>query len=297
MDNIKKIDDFLDRMQGLLDNAKKQGHIIVGVEDLKNTFPELRESEDEESKKWILEYLYDGLRRSDEQFKEQFKCAIAWLEKQGEKPQDEDKQIMKEIAEFIYNSTFKPKDLKKKEKWLTWFNKQSEKPQGKSAVEAAKEEKVNDQNCVKPADKVEPKFKVGDWVVFKNRHQSIYQVEKIKDGYYILRNIYGGTFRVCVLHDEGLRLWTIQDAEDGDVLVNGSNIFIFHFIYDTRLMGYCHVNTDNGKLYDDIGKNECFCHIDAVVNPATKEQRDLLFQKMKEAGYEWNANKKEINHI
>ena len=45
-------------------------------------FPELKESEDEKSKKWILEYLYDGLRKSDEQFKDHFRTAIAWLEKQ-----------------------------------------------------------------------------------------------------------------------------------------------------------------------------------------------------------------------
>lgn len=30
------------------------------------------------------------------------------------------------------------------------------------------------------------------------------------------------------------------------------------------------------------------------VFPATKEQRDLLFQKMEEAGYEWDAEKKEL---
>ena len=46
--------------------------------------PELKESEDEIHKKWILEYLYEGLRESDEQFKEQFKSAIDWLEKQKE---------------------------------------------------------------------------------------------------------------------------------------------------------------------------------------------------------------------
>ena len=33
------------------------------------------------------------------------------------------------------------------------------------------------------------------------------------------------------------------------------------------------------------------------VFPATKEQRDILFQKMKEAGYEWNAEKKELRKI
>jgi len=31
--------------------------------------------------------------------------------------------------------------------------------------------------------------------------------------------------------------------------------------------------------------------------PATKEQRDLLFKKMKEAGYEWDAEKKELRKI
>lgn len=52
-DNIKKFEGFLDRMQGLLDNAKKQGHIIVRVEDLENAFPELKESEDEKVKRII----------------------------------------------------------------------------------------------------------------------------------------------------------------------------------------------------------------------------------------------------
>lgn len=31
--------------------------------------------------------------------------------------------------------------------------------------------------------------------------------------------------------------------------------------------------------------------------PATKEQRDLLFRKMKEAGYQWDADKKELRKI
>ena len=54
---------------------------------LERIFPELKESEDVQHRKFILEYLYDGLRKSDEQFKGQFKCAINWLEKQGEKQQ------------------------------------------------------------------------------------------------------------------------------------------------------------------------------------------------------------------
>lgn len=42
-------------------------------------------------------------------------------------------------------------------KFVAWLEKQGEqKSQGKSALEAAKEEKVDNQNCVKPVDKVEP---------------------------------------------------------------------------------------------------------------------------------------------
>ena len=42
------------------------------------------ETEDERHRKWVLEYLYDGLRKADEQFKDHFKAAIDWLEKQKE---------------------------------------------------------------------------------------------------------------------------------------------------------------------------------------------------------------------
>ena len=62
-------------------------------------------------------------------------------------------------------------------------------------------------------------------------------------------------------------------------------------------MGYCHVNTDDGRFYDDIGRNECFCLIDAVVNPATKEQREQLEKAMADAGYTFDFNKKELKKI
>ena len=50
------------------------------------------------------------------------------------------------------------------EECIAWLENQSEKAQGKSALEAIREEKVDNQNCVKPADKIEPKFKAGDRV-------------------------------------------------------------------------------------------------------------------------------------
>ncbi len=83
-----------------------------------------------------------------------------------------------------------------------------------------------------------------------------------------------------------------KDAKDGDVIVNGSNVFLFSHISDTRVMGYCHVNVDNGRFYDDEGKNECFGLIDSVFTPATQEERKLLFQMMEDAGYVRNKKNK-----
>lgn len=148
----------------------------------------------------------------------------------------------------------------------------------------------------KPADKVEQKFHEGEWVACEELNPA--KIINIVDDKYEVEFIDGNKgFPHIDYIDRNFHLYTIQDAKDGDVLVNGSNIFIFHFINGTRLMGYCHVNTNDGRFYDDLGKNECFCLIDAVVNPATKFQRNILFTRMREAGYEWDAEKKELKKI
>ena len=84
---------------------------------LESVFPELRESEDERHRKWILEYLYDGLRKADEQFKDHFKSAIDWLEKQKETPTEE---LYAEVGtteeEYIANTMKKVRELREKQK-------------------------------------------------------------------------------------------------------------------------------------------------------------------------------------
>ena len=149
------------------------------------------------------------------------------------------------------------------------------------------------KNEQKSADKIEPRFKVGDWITIDKPCQII----NIHDnGNYIVQycddeKTHELSKNFC---ESYFHFWTIQDVKDGDVLVNGSNIFIFHFINNRRLMGYCHVNMDDGNLYNDIGRNECFCTIDAPVTPATKEQRDALMKAMNDAEYEWDIEKKEL---
>lgn len=146
---------------------------------------------------------------------------------------------------------------------------------------------------------VEPKLKVGDWVVFNNNHNSIYQISEIKDSYYMLTHTHGGSMPLSFSQEEFIRPWTIADAKDGDVLVTEDYIFIFKHILHGGVHLYCHYNIDDEEFDSDIP--------DAIIGnihdkgahfqPATKEQRDLLFRKMEDAGYTWDDEKKELNKI
>ena len=192
--------------------------------------------------------------------------------------EENDERIRKELIAHCRNIRCVTEEGAEQVKnWITWLEKQGEH---------------------KPSDKTEPKFKVGDWITDGYVGGLITSIEDNYPCYKIADFMGGINTSIPFTLQDNYHLWTINDAKDGDVLVTGSNIFIFHFINDTRLMGYCHVNIDNELfLYDDIGRNECFCLIDAEVTPSTKEQRDLLFEKMKEAGYEWDSEKKELKTI
>ena len=97
-------------------------------------------------------------------------------------------------------------------------------------------------------------------------------------------------------------VWSIKDAKPGDVLANGNHILILKELdYDWYTNGtpysvhaYCGIKP-NGNF--ELGKEHwCFCGT-LYMRPATSEERDLLFAKMKEAGYQWDADKKELKKI
>lgn len=151
-------------------------------------------------------------------------------------------------------------------------------------------------------DKVEPKFHEGDWVVSPN---GVYwHIDAINNNRYEVSSTDGA--RADWPLNTGLyRLWTIQDAKDGDVVADKSDgaIGIFQSIghhpdggsYNDPSYCFLHCRYDDGFFYADF-ENGNEIDSDYLV-PATKEQRDLLFQKMHEACYEWNAEKKELKKI
>lgn len=151
-------------------------------------------------------------------------------------------------------------------------------------------EKQGKQNSV---NKVIPKFNVGDWIIF---YGDTLRISEIVEGCYRtvsttgLHNSYDWNL------DNTARLWTLADAKDGDVLVDNERPFIFKGFLDSKHPGY-------PVAYGGINaENLFFCSVGDYwwtdnkddVKPATKEERKLLFQKIKEDGYEWNENTKEL---
>ena len=148
----------------------------------------------------------------------------------------------------------------------------------------------------KPTDKVvEPKFHEGEWCI-DNEDDTIFQIVKVLDKTYTCETNKGIAY-TCTYYslENDARLWTIQDAKDGDVLVASDNsLFIFEKVMDNG--AYYHFSLcKNGSM--EISDGNHAWETARACHPATKEQRDLLFQKMKEAGYEWDDEKKELKKI
>ena len=189
--------------------------------------------------------------------------------------------------------------------WAAWLEKQSKKksiddltPQEAMDIAVAK---CFEQGEQKSTDKVEPKFHEGDWAV-SNLDGKARQISEVHFDEYNSYYVVDGKSVNLEEYDRLHHLWTIKDAKDGDVLVAKGKyykeyIFIYSKMTDDNVMsthcGYDVTHNESDKTLSRFGRVEDFYS----VCPATKEQRDLLFSKMKESGYEWDANKKELKKI
>ena len=137
-----------------------------------------------------------------------------------------------------------------------------------------------------PTDKVYSKFQEGNWIVNSNT-KDVFLIKSINNGYCTLEDIKGNIISPCLPPCESeSHIWTIKDAKEGDVLTSkdGVDILIFRN-FDT--------NTSFSSYYNIEGRGELGWSNKNFI-PANKEQCDLLFSKIKEAGYEWDAEKKEL---
>lgn len=138
-------------------------------------------------------------------------------------------------------------------------------------------------------------FKVGDWI-YHNKSGNAFHINKIENDLYISDDL----ATISLGRQNEWRLWTIQDAKDGDVLYYKSPLTNIEYIVMSKgingygtIDSYFRYNTEFG-----FGINiPSVLNSEQNITPATKEQRDLLFTKMKEAGYEWDFEKKELKKI
>ena len=244
---------------------------------VEHIFPELKKSEDERIRNFISNELA-CLRAADEKGTVRYNElteAIAWLEKQGEQ------EILCDKCRKEHPSH--------------------------SCQDITELERCAVEHEQKHVDKVKSKFNVGEWIT---NGEFTWYIKKVGNDFYDLKSPDGrvSVNRVDTIShvDEHFHLWTIQDAKAGDVLFQdlmGGKTFIYNGINPDMAILYSFIINNDGEdvLPYHIGKpNTGIGNIEEnknIIHPATKEQRNLLFQKMKEAGYEWDSDTKELKKI
>lgn len=248
---------------------------------------------------------------------------IAWLEKQGYTKKDVDDAYLKGICNTKHELEKQDEKLQGKTHTfegklvLEAINKIGEEKSADtcdSSIINGKEFPAGEKRDFgyfeeKSADTVEPKFKVGDWITdgqFTCKVLGItgksYELHLHNDDY-----CHFGTDVQSV--DKYYHLWTIKDAKPGDVLTSigfhCNCTFIFKGLDSWKFdepngdravaTGYCCLSASSDKMEFGMQGSD-YVEVNTI-KPATKIQRDLLFQKMKEAGYEWDAEKKGVKKI
>lgn len=255
--------------------------------DVEEMLPELRESEDERIRKGLIEackqsLIVGGFHKDK---------VIAWLEKQGEqKP-----TVI--IPKFRVGDEIKTSN----EESLT-ITKIDENGYWSEDLFICDFDESIAWNLV---GKVESKFKSGDWIIHNKNTELANSLMLVNDkvsGRYLCKYRDGQCSYNIEFIDKEYRLWTIKDAKDGDVIYSRHNTESFEWIGIFKSLdkenkrvffyGFWHNMT---KTFGVCGKEAYVLYDD--FSPATDEQRDLLFQKMKEAGYGWDAEKKELKKI
>ena len=265
---------------------KYDGANIMFSQDLKEEmFPELAELEDERIRKELLEHCKNQAKPYIQTRNKcpQIQSWITWLEKQGSKTNPYS-GISFEYNGHIWGMCARDNgvDILLDKQLFKHLEKQGEQ---------------------KLANIVEPKFHEGDWAV-SNLDGKARQISEVHLNEYNSYYVVNGKSVNLEEYDRLHHLWTIQDAKDGDVLVNqnGEMPFIFKECKNNHIYCYCGYTNRKDIFFDRFVNSEgeelhWLNLYHEQVYPATKEQRDLLFQKMKEAGYEWDAGKKELKII
>lgn len=295
MKSIRQKAKAYDKALEIAKKVHKYSSDIAEIKRIEEIFPELKESDDEKIRKALIDYFDDANKACENPLQSygiHTDNVIAWLEKLKVFTEHDEGLYYFANSEFTYVGNPTSDDgsvLEKQAEQKKFIDNLT--PQ--EAMDIAVAKCFDEQ---KPTDKTEPKFEVGDWIIrsaegFKH---NTYLVTEVKD-YYVCEELKGRrvTFTFNDVH-KNFKLWDISDAKDGDALAVKGAPFIYKNNDKDYVYLYCGVNLSNefveAKKIDSWNNNN-------KVYPATKEQRDTLFAKMRDEGYMWDAKKKELKKI
>lgn len=271
---------------------------------IEEIFPELRESEDDKIRKELIKHLKDGVEgympAGDS---EDYARWLAWVEKQG-KETSEKEFTFKALPRLLEMIEVSDRAKAYTEKLAVALDNEGYHTDAKIVRESIKimngeEVSMATMDEQKPVDNIEPKFKVGDFIV---NDYCFGKVIEITNDAYLLDTGQGIPFS----YEHNAHLWTIEDAKDGDTLINknymGESPFIFKETKPSNIktdvpnpltvFGYCGIGGAGFTKSSGWGDTA-----NCIYHPATKEQSDTLLKAMAEAGYEWDDEKKELKKI
>ena len=267
------------------DKAIERAKKLYGDGITEDIFPELKEDDTERIRENCIHFL--ELQKQHHAATFEIEECIDWLKKQGEqKPTLPKWKYKKDNTPLLRDSII-----------LNKYGGVAKSPSG-AIVSDAWVLDYNELAKLPKEEKIEPKFKIGDWVV--NKFGDSWHINSFDKKNYQIDGKGNYNYFPISEQDE-MHLWTIQDAKDCDVLsfyteYKGNNMVQIGIIekYVGKHGGcfntfkiYVGVNWDNNLQIS--GYMGC-----PDIHPATKEQRDALMKVMNDAGYEWDAEKKEL---
>lgn len=280
-------DEAIEGIQEILSSGEDSIKISRLRLRLQGIFPELKNNEDEDERirKEIIRVFKGEISFTSEKTNEKY---IAWLEKQ--------KDYIK-LPHSAYTSNKNVIEFANKYSNAVWeelmdnFKKNGNYRIGCNDVsDIVLNAIINTHNWLekqkeqKHTDKVKPKFKIGDFLV---NDYCMGKVISLTNDAYLLDSGQGIPFS-C---EHNVHLWTINDAKDGDVLADKyDNIGIFREHEGKCWYSHIYLGCDSKIRGFGFGG----MHEQTDTHPATKEQRDLLFQAIDKSRFEWNTEKEKL---
>ena len=329
MDYEKKYKEALERAKNTIEVNQAIPDIVECVESL---FPELTESGEEKIRKEITEFFKNYSEKGTWKAIPDVKKWIDWLEKQAEQKlakQPHSYELEEEIEEWLgceafpegTNITPLPKAMEIVRETANHFYDFGRKQQAIRNIQCTNSQVITPESYInegqkkgiqmvldnpkeyglqKPADKVEPKFHEGEWIV--NRFGDVWHIDSFDKKNYQVSN--GDKYCYFPIEKQNeMHLWTISDAKDGDVLSYKDEISLYrHDIknctkQETTFGGFVYYCCYDGKRFVVDSLYSLTEQDKMDIHPATKEQRDQLEKAMADAGYRWNTDEKKMEKI